>query len=230
LEAVSGGPGSLNPQPVLRAGCRRQIKIRYRARVPKPRIALSAAALSASIAAALALTEFSGDLDALRGVRQHWHEVGYGLIAFFLIAVLLGTSLHTASAAAAGLPVGRGWRNAGLLVAYGIGIAAVAGLLAPAVADDFSDGRFDVDALYPTWLVCALGPFAVLACTGGLFPRPRRERDDPLDFSLRRTAVAPAAPTGRLDRAVLTTGVWSWAVGALPLVFLVIVAAIRLAS
>jgi hypothetical protein len=66
------------------------------------------------------------------------------MIAFFAFAVPIGTLLHTGPAAAAGLPVRRGWATAAGLLAYGVLVAAMAATLAPFVPNS-TGGRHGPD-------------------------------------------------------------------------------------
>ncbi|MET8836406.1 hypothetical protein ABZV78_21130 [Micromonospora sp. NPDC004540] len=192
------------------------------------RILLSLLALAVATAGTVWLVDLSGAVAGARAAQRHWHPHGYAQILFFLLAVPIGTLLHTPSAAAAGLPVRRAWATAGVLLCYGVLVAAAAWAVAPLAPAHVGGGRRDPSGLYPAWLACVLLSVAVLACAGGLFVRPTR-REDPLDFtppSARRRAGAaartePAEPRRRISGALFTTGVFAWVIGT-PLLILLL--------
>lgn len=193
------------------------------------RVALSLLALAVAVAGTVWLVDLSGAVAGARAAQRHWHPHGYAQLLFFLLAVPIGTLLHTAPAAAAGLPVRRAWATAGALLGYGVLVAAVAWAVAPLAPAHVGGGRGDPSGLYPAWLACVLLSVAVLACAGGLFVRPTR-REDPLDFrppSVRRRAGTEARtdratePRRRVGGALFTTGVLGWVIGT-PLLILLL--------
>ncbi|MEH0841785.1 hypothetical protein V6U81_05235 [Micromonospora sp. CPCC 205711] len=200
------------------------------------RITLTLVAIGVSAGLTAWLGQLSEGYPTMRTVRQHWLDTGSFMILFFAIAVPVGTLLHTAPAAAAGVSVRRGWENAARLLAYGVLVAAVAWLVAPLSPDAaIRRTRHDASGIYPAWLACVLLTFAVLACAGGLFVRPRPRPEDPTDFSPPRSEAEaaesrPAAPatTWGLDRALFTTGLLAWMIGGPLLVLLLILGLVNL--
>lgn len=194
------------------------------------RAALSLLALAVATAGTVWLVDLSDAVAGARAAQRHWHPHGYALILFFLLAVPVGTLLHTPSAVAAGLSVRRAWATVGLLLGYGVLVAAAAWVVAPLSPAHVGGGRRDPSGLYPAWLVCVLLSVAVLACAGGLFVRPTR-REDPLDFrppSARRRAGSAARtdravePRRRISGALFTTAVLGWVIGTPLLVLLLL--------
>ncbi|NES26634.1 hypothetical protein GCE86_29500 [Micromonospora terminaliae] len=193
------------------------------------RVVLSLLALGVAAAGTLWLVDLSGAAAGARAAQRHWHPHGYAQILFFLLAVPIGTLVHTPPAAAAGLPVRRAWATTGLLLGYGVLVAAAAWAVAPLAPAQVGGGRRDPSGLYPAWLACVLLSVAVLACAGGLFVRPTR-RADPLDFrppSARRRAAAAGTdratePRRRISGALFTTAVFAWVIGAPLLVLLLL--------
>lgn len=193
------------------------------------RAVLSLLALAVATAGTVWLVDLSDAVAGARAAQRHWHPHGYALILFFLLAVPVGTLLHTPSAVAAGLPVRRAWATVGLLLGYGVLVAAAAWVVAPLAPAHVGGGRRDPSGLYPAWLVCVLLSVAVLACAGGLFVRPTR-REDPLDFrppSARRRAEPAGTdravePRRRISGALFTTAALGWVIGAPLLVLLLL--------
>lgn len=156
------------------------------------------------------------EIPLLREAYARWHGLGYVLLTMLVVATLSGALAHSFWARSTGRSVRLGWCNATLVLAYAVLMGLLSWYIGPEVPTDFGSGRGGGSkGAYTAWLIAVVPALAVVACTGALFPRAvtGAGTTDP-------ASARGAAPPRRFYQVVLTTAGISWALGALPFLFL----------
>lgn len=190
------------------------------------RAVLSLAVIVITIGATIWLSALADDVPLLRDAYQRWQSTGFVLLTALAAATLASAALHPLWARKAGRSVRLGWVNAALVLAYTMVVGLLAWYLGPEVPADFGSGRGGgTKGTYVAWLIAVLPALAVVAWTGLLFPRPPEQTPPPAAAEADNRVVQPARPR-RFYGTVLGTAAISWALGALPFLFLILAVAV----
>lgn len=190
------------------------------------RAVLSLAVIVITLGATIWLSALADEVPLLRDAYQRWQSTGYVLLTALAAATLASAALHPLWARKAGRSVRLGWVNAALVLAYTVLVGMLAWYLGPEIPAEFSSGRGGgVKGSYVAWLIAVLPALAVIGWAGLLFPRLPEDTATPAAAEADDRVVQPARPR-RFYETVLGTAAVSWALGALPFLFVILAKAV----